>query len=771
MKIFNFEIKRGSKKDSGRVGSVTMPRIRRSEPPESFASLLGMAGGFFSGVDPKVPYNFLEIISKLCLTNPDFSQAIDNIISLGNNGHQLMITADSARRVDKALKRLNLLSDRINVENLINRLFRQAGTYGALSHEWIAAKNLSEIKTYAMVPVKDIRFKYDVDESRYVPMQQSLRGDMIELNENTYTYSALEQDENSPYGIPPFVAGLRHAMIQIDVADNIAFAIKKFGLLGILDIAMKTPPQQEGESNEDYLTRITGVLTDLSKNIRENYRDGMMAHFENITLNNTPISTDMRGASDVNQMIEEQVMSGLRQDPAMLGRSYSTTETYGEVVYTKMVNSLDNYRRHVKFLIEKGYMLDLLMGGIIVTTLSMDFSGNSSFKPKEQAETSKIVTDTAISRMDAGLISPDQAAQEIGYEKAFSQGLPSDNGDAGFKNMISAKFNFMNGRYILIKESIPILNTEFQIDNEADISELEKLPVAELAAEKGIERRRLRWVNQYFRQIKGIDDKARGKVLEAVSRKLENKEFSTEDPDKFADDIFSYVSEELPNILADEGLLDTVKQRIYATYFYYRVRDNIVDAKRIPGLLKLPDKRAVKFLNGLDDFYFSKYLQNDSAKKPMLKFLKKEYLEGGYTNIDKFIERYGKNFGNISKSQIQRIVDTSVSRIRNWGHIRQMSEFKVKYYEIVEVLDRITCPICLEMDGKIFPVGKADERILKLSELSAEDFNEKVYKNAPAKTQEEWIDYAKSKSGKEMIADNIVGPPFHSRCRGRQVAK
>jgi len=767
LKILGFEIRRASEKKERNIGGIPVPVGRRSEAPDSFGSLMGMANGFLSCVDPKVPYNFLEIISKLCLTNPDFSQAVDNVVSLGNNGHQLLINADSARRIDKALKRLNKLADRIMIENLINRLFRQAAIYGALSHEWIVNKSLTEMQTYAMVPVRDIRFQYDKEQSRYVSRQLSSKGDLIELNENTYTYSALEQDENSPYGIPPFVAALRHAMVQIDVTDNIAFVIKKLGLLGVFDVVMKQPPAQEGESNDDFINRITSELNSLANNLIENYRNGMMAHYDNMELNHTAVSTDMRGVKDLNQMIEEQVMSGLRQDPAMLGRAYSTTETYGEVVYTKMVNSLDNVRRHVKFVIEKGYELDLLMGGIIISSLAMDFSGNSSFKPKEQAETSQIATDTAISRMDAGLISPDQAAQEIGYEKAYSQGLPSDSGSESFGNQLSVKFVYKGGRYKLSRESLVVMNSDAIIrDSLAD-----DVGAVQLASEKGIERRRLRWVDSYFKQIKGLDDKARGKVLERVAEKLGNKEFSTEGPDEFANDVFEFVSTKFPDALADQGLKDKVNRRIYDTYFYYRVRDKIVDVKRIPSLLKLPDKRAVKFLKGLDDFYFSKYLQNDSAKKPMLKFLKKEYLEGGYTNINGFIKRYGTNFGNISKSQIQRIVDTSVSRIRNWGHIRQMSEFKTQYFEIVEVLDRITCPICLEMDGKIFPVGKADEKVQNLSELSAEDFNEKVYKNAPAKTQEEWIEYAKAKSGEEMIADNIVGPPFHSRCRGRQVAK
>jgi hypothetical protein len=768
VKIWKFEIRLAGK-ETGRVGDITVPRQRVSEPDEkiSFGALLGSADNYLSDVNPRIPFQILEIISKFCVSSPDFAQAVSNIVYLGNNGHKIQITADSNRRVDRALKRLNGTADRINVDNLINRMLRQMAVNGALSIEWVPKYNLSGIDTYALVPVRQIRFRYDKEKSRYVPRQYTSSGKYVELNEATYIYSALEQEENSPYGISPFVSALPNAVIQVYMMESMKFAIKKIGLMGVAEVIMKEPSQQPGETAETYKARLVNALTELSTNMAQNYRDGMAAHYSNIELKHYPVNTDARGAKEILQLNEEQIMSGLKQDPAMLGRSYSTTETYAGVVYSKMVNEIDNYRRHVQFAVEQGYRLDLMMAGIIVSSLVMDFTGNSSFRPKEQAETQKLTTETAVMRMDAGLISPDQAAQECGYEKAYHTEFEADTGGDKFadysnNDLVGGRFEFRSGRYVFERERLEV---------KTEVPQRREVSAVEMANEKGIERRRLRWVGQYLNKIEAIDGKARAELTAEVKRMLRNGDFAASSPEEFADRIFTHVELRYPEALKGYGLKKTVRSAVYSIYLYYRTRDNIIRKGRIPGRLTLPDKRAVKFIQGLDDFYFSKFLQNDSAKGPMLRFLQREYLEGGFTDIDSFAKKFGKAFGDISKPQMKRIVDTSVSRIRNWGHVRQLAEFKITTMEIVEVMDRLTCPTCAEMDGKLFQVKAADRKVQELSELSAEEFDEKVYKGAPEDWRNNPVEYARSRTTDQMIADNIVGPPFHPRCRGRLVSR
>lgn len=397
----------------------------------SIQSLIRLANEQLSIVNPKVPVEFLEIIEKLSLTNPDFGQALNNIIRLGNTGHEVAVDAKTDSIIEQATTRLKALASRINTDQLINRLFRQMAVNGAISLEWVPESDLSGINKVVLVPVKDIIFKYDTKEDRYRPNQyDSVHNKYIELNEITYHYAAIETSDNSPYGIPPFMAALGNAVIQLFMMGNIKFIIQKIGLLGFISVALKAEsiPQYQGETTEAYTARLTTYLTDLAKNMSENYRDGLMAHLDNMEITHHNVTGDARGAKDILQMNEEQIASGLKQDPALLGRSYSTTETYAGVIYAMMLRQLENYQMIIKRAIEQGYKLDLLLNDIPVDDVSLHFNPGMELNPKENAEAELIRTEAVISKMDAGIIGPDEAARELGYEKAHMGEFPPDLG-------------------------------------------------------------------------------------------------------------------------------------------------------------------------------------------------------------------------------------------------------------------------------------------------------------------------------------------------------
>lgn len=769
-----FDISFGNRKANLATPPGGMPNARVSKPDDAtFAGLISGAKDYLSYLSPGVPPELLELISKLCLIDANFAQAISNIVYLGNNGHQIVVTASSKLQIRKALKRLNELGARIQIDNLINTLFRQLGLYGALSLEWIPLQNLSGIDTFAAVPVHSIRFKHE--DGRYRPYQYTSKGDYIELNETTYMYSALEQDESSPYGIPPFIAAIPSGIIQMYAGENLKAVIKMFGLLGFISLSVEPPDQNPGESDEDYWTRSNGYLTDIATNFgNSNYRDGFAVTWNNTELKHAPITKDSRGVSEVQKMIDIRQMSGLKMDPALMGRSYSTTETYAGVVYSKMLNEIDNFRRLIKGIIEKGYQLDLLMSGIAVKTMSLSFSPNSSLKPKEEAETKKVETEDLILQQDAGWISPDQAAQSKGYEKAYMGDFPADSGG---DQRASATLIWHQGSstYRMVQEAITVQASA--IDDDPRVGEViidDDPAEVDLGPEKAKESRRLRWVREYLKAIDGVDEKARTEIMAEVKKKLKAGEFAASSADDFASKVFGYIGKRHPQLLKKLEAATVIGTAALRVFQYYRLRDKIIDKEiRIPFKLNMADKRAAAFMGKLDNFYVSKYLKNEGATGPILRFLREEYLEGGYEKVDEFAIKFGTKLGNVSKSQLRMIADTGVSRIRNAGHVRQMATFEIKVAEIMEILDRLTCPQCEEVDGRTFTVATADARLQELYALPPAEFNEKVYRGAPEawkKGGERAAGYAKGKSGDALVEQNIF-VPLHSRCRGTLVAR
>jgi len=284
-----------------------------------------------------------------------------------------------------------------------------------------------------------------------------------------------------------------------------------------------------------------------------------------------------------------------------------------------------------------------------------------------------------------------------------------------------------------------------------------------------IERRRQRWFNRYNGDILQLDAKAIGGVTSEVKEQLAG--LLGLGDEAFAKEVYRIVEEIHPEQLMAFNLQGHVEENILLIYNYYRFRDSLISGKRIRCSYTLADHRAVKFLDSLDDFYISKYVQNKGARSRMLNFLKTEHLEGRTANADKFARAFNRELKGISKANVENIVDTSVSRIRNWGHIRQLSENNMAIAQVSEIIDKITCDICREMDGKEFRVAYADAKVRELSDLTPEEFKRTAYDSAPGAWKENPVQYAKDHSVEEFIANDMVGPPWHGRCRGRLIIK
>ena len=104
------------------------------------------------------------------------------------------------------------------------------------------------------------------------------------------------------------------------------------------------------------------------------------------------------------------------------------------------------------------------------------------------------------------------------------------------------------------------------------------------------------------------------------------------------------------------------------------------------------------------------------------------------------------------------------SRLAQWGFTTEAELTGVTAYEVSEQLDGRTCPVCREMDGKVFPVSTAKTKLERW--LSVDD-------PADLKTVAPWPkqDAASIQSLKGMTTSELIGagydtPPYHPRCRG-----
>ena len=427
-----------------RVDGIDLPNDGRSSVESATSGIGALA---FGSVLPPFDGYFetLRALKDFSIKNADLSQMVGNVVALANTGHNITIDAASDSVAEAALNRLNESAARLSdnsagVDGLINKYIRQSAVFGAVSSEDVVDITGRRVDRVAIVPVEQIRFRY-VD-GQYQPFQQApLTGvggrgtgagkalnpfGLIPLNANTYKYLALETIENSPYAIPPATAAEEIlAGPQKDAIDNIKFIVQKLGLLGFVRVMLRRPTRKSTQTESEYRRDAQTYLNDVAKALDGQLGKGMLITFDDQKVEHSSVTGEARGGSDIFQTIEELAMSGMKSMPFMHGRNYTTTETFADVLYYLLLSNAGGHQRLAKRRQEATYRLDLVLAGIQVDGLSLQFNEAKSRNALQSAQAEEIRQRAAIERASRGIISPDDCAQELGYESAFDPELLS----------------------------------------------------------------------------------------------------------------------------------------------------------------------------------------------------------------------------------------------------------------------------------------------------------------------------------------------------------
>lgn len=404
--------------------------------------------GLFSSYAPMaymLPFEMLDFIELLAVYNPDYSQAVENMRTLANPGHVLQIDATKgvAKATAQRIKDKNKQIQHKNggIDGLIDKLLWQAAVYGAMAGEWVPNENMTDIVDFIDVNPKTVKFFWELDPTedpfqlgphwapyQYATIRQVLEaeqngqkvrnGAYVKLNEITFQYFSFSAAPGSPYGVPPFLAALNNIAIQRDMMSNMASVVKKIALLGLIDIKVESLTAMPGESQSDYQSRATQYLegyADLAVNMLDS---GGIIHFDDATVSSTSLAGNASGATNIFTQNEEQVFSGLKSMPSVQGRSYSTTETYAGVAYDIMIRQSLRYQRAAKLMVEYGYNLMIMMWGVKVNDIKVQFHENKSLQRLQiaQAEHTEIINE--LMKWAAGITNQVDAAHALGHPDA-----------------------------------------------------------------------------------------------------------------------------------------------------------------------------------------------------------------------------------------------------------------------------------------------------------------------------------------------------------------
>lgn len=764
-------------------------------------------------IPPDFAVDYLTTLENLAAYNADFSYAVDNIIQLANTPHDIYFSD----KVPEKKKKEMLAWIRENeggwymfsggIRSLKADLLAQVAINGALSAECVPNERLDNIKQVVRVAPKNIRFVYDREKDMYFPYQKAplnttyrtpeLPG-LIKLNTSTYHYSALRRYHQTPYPVPPLITAIEGLVIQKKMSANFSFIMEKLGMLGFLSAKVSPPVKKKGESDEAYWQRCSDYLTNvvapqmqktLGKGFAVGYKD---AHEFDLEGNNM----NVQGAEGLVRIVQLMIFSGLKQDPNMLGYNFSTTETFGRVILTKMLSQIEDYQAVVDGFFEQLYLLALRLAGFspgYVMVKSQQPLVSDRLR-EEQAEQVRIANVRA--KGEIGMIGPDTAANELGYDKPYDkekfdnlgnnpaaetepkkddETTGSDNGDDDADTeQNAALIDHLERRY---RKHLPAYNYEHTCGYGSTITRENFMEYTDFGDPK---------LNAYMKGYFGAINKQYKKAIDGVIEKMKNRFESFNQAttiEKMQQELYLVLLQNWEPLFTSK-ITDDVKDNVEKIYSYFRKDKSVFDgsgsfnSKRkgehlfdIPEpVFDLDDFRAMEFMEQFDSMYLGKFITDADLKKKFYAFLQDAYIDGGLPigKGQQDINAYFKGFSrmlNLEAWKIRRIIDTSVNKIRNYGNINYMDQAGITRFEVIELVDNLTCEYCKHMNGQVFNMNSAVTKINK--EIQAGP--DQISTVSPFVTEMKVSEF-KLLSNAELESGGYLSPPFHCHCRGRLVA-
>lgn len=448
MKILGYEIRKTKKPQPKRAGvngfkvepklkSVVSPAGRVSVPTNSEGNIdvIHSLQQDLKLVKHSKYIEAIPVIRKLYKTNEDIGSVLYDAIQLTNTGHKIYFDpAIKPAQEQKMLLHLDKVAKRwgygtAGINGLVNKWIAQIYVSGALSIEWIPDMDLSGIENCAIINPETIVFGMD-GRYRYIPYQKNpqlfgYKDDYIKLNQNTYKYIGLFGDEDTPYGIPPFLSALQAIKTQQDMKININHILNQLGLLGYLEVKLDKPTIEASESIENYKARLSSLLTESKSNVMKGFKEGVVVgYMDDHEFEFHATTKNLSGVHELFNMNENQVANGLKTSAAFLGVSTPGSDTFGSVIFTKMLSQLKNVQEMLAQGLQMGYRMELELAGFNFKEVYVEFNASTITDDLKIQQGAEIKQRNMRNMWLDGIISQDRYASEMGYDKASTRRNP-----------------------------------------------------------------------------------------------------------------------------------------------------------------------------------------------------------------------------------------------------------------------------------------------------------------------------------------------------------
>lgn len=382
----------------------------------------------------------LETLHLVRDRDPDAALAVSNFLLLVGQGYET--AARNGEEVDEqASAYLRELDARVGSEYgggmdaLVDVLVLTLVTQGAMALEIEVADDLTEVADYHPIDPARITAKREKDTQRLMWGMQLQRGTpgtdqdgFLEFSPRQFRYMPLHPDVDDPYGRSPILAALTAVFFKVQVLEDLRAVVHNQGYprikASILEevIANNLPANATPQQRQ-------ALVKDLQKDLQSSFAalnpDDALIFPSSVDVGYLGIPSgtlvDVKALAD---LLDKQIVSGLKHLPILLGRNEGATTTHATVQWKIFVLLIESLRRKVKRLLEWGHTTALQVAGYQsrAHVSFEDLQTNDRLVDAQALETESRAWSMLV---DRGWATDDEAAQAILRHDAEGTPVPA----------------------------------------------------------------------------------------------------------------------------------------------------------------------------------------------------------------------------------------------------------------------------------------------------------------------------------------------------------
>ncbi len=369
----------------------------------------GSRGDFYRWIRDNIPIVGTGVWAWVRLTATTLRQEIEG--SSADRKHAEQVLAELDRRIlETPYGRGSGLT------KLTEACFLEMFTTGRFTGETILSSNGDSIDHFKFID--PYRVEWYCRNNVWTPYIRDDDDQIIKIDPERFFYGTLGTDLANPGGIEPlkcipFVVEIEQMMLEDMSRSSHNAGTRR------LQIKIKRPEQNSWEGDREYVDRANRYFQDIVREFQNLEPDDNVFTWSDVEVAVVGYGGSYAWRLNREQVIED-VITGLKLFPWVLGRTHGTTQNWVRTQYDLLMEMVQSYQKSGADLIDWLCNMELKLRGINARVRHRFDNHPDPFR-LERVRAERIALENIDLKVQRAYISKDQGAQEMGYPKAYKQ--------------------------------------------------------------------------------------------------------------------------------------------------------------------------------------------------------------------------------------------------------------------------------------------------------------------------------------------------------------